>query len=78
MEPAWRDRERRGDRVNPTPSTRRERRSTDAETRTGLVDVNFIKFAFEVPQILLREVQRVHGLARRDGLELDGLGHACA
>ena len=41
---------------------------------TGLVDVNFIKFAFEVPQIFLREIQRVGRFPRRDSLELDVYG----
>jgi hypothetical protein len=34
-------------------------RLSDAETPTGLVHVNFIEFPFEMPQVLLREIQGV-------------------
>ena len=70
MEPAWRD-------LVTTASPRRPRRaSKDAEPRTGLVDVDLVELAFEVPQIFLREIQRVDRFPRRDGLELDGLRDA--
>jgi len=80
MEPAWRERERRGDRVNPTPSPRRPRRASkasNAETRTGLVDVDLVELALQVPQIFLREIESVDRFPRRDGLELDRLRDAC-
>ena len=70
------------DGVAAAASTPRHRRDgpeidKDAESRTGLVDVDLVEFSFEVPQILLRQIERVDRFPRRDGLELNGLGHAC-
>ena len=53
------------------------KKASNAETRTGLVDVDLVELALEMPQILLRQIERVDGLARRDGLELDRLRDAC-